>query len=689
MQRLIFESSPAFIIVCLGLGIGYAWLLYRTKHTWGLGVNRILFVVRALAVALAAFLLIGPILKLTTNQLEKPAVVFLVDNSQSVAEVLGKEKQDAVVADLTTKTQALEDKGYEVQIRGLEGDDLTTSSQTSDIHSALRSITADYEGKNLAGIVLVSDGVYNSGPSPLYTTLRIPVYTIGVGDTTQRVDLALKNIAFNKIAYQGNRFPVRAEVLVKGLTNQDVRVSVAMGGKVITSQNKNSGTRGLLDFDFIIDANEKGIQRLDVAIEPIKQETNQKNNRTAIYVEVVEGKKKILVVAPGPHPDIKALRAAIEKNSNYEFHLHMPGVKEEQNQQILQAGQADLVIFSQVLDNDGKTLPLVQRLQKSHAGMLFLVGAKTNLRQFANIGIPLVFENIGQKDEVVPNFNTQFRDFAFSDDLAGKFSRYPPITVPFGKFTYPADAAVLLYQRIGSVATNRPLLLSWNGPENKVAVLLGEGIWKWRLNEFAETEKSDAFDEVFSKLIQYLSTADDKRRFRAFPTQNEFTDSEPVTFESQLYNDLFEPIYGNTVQIELRDESGKATPYSYTTSPSGSRYRIGGLKEGIYRYTASTQLATGKEQVSGEFLVTAQNIESQNLTADFGLLRKLASESGGKFYTEGTSANLNTDLTTLQAKSLIHSEDSFHPMINLKAVFFLLLFLLSLEWFTRKFFGSY
>jgi hypothetical protein len=689
MQRLIFESSPAFIIVCLGLGIGYAWVLYRTKYTWGLGVNRILFVVRALAVALAAFLLIGPILKLTTNQFEKPAVVFLVDNSQSVSEVLGQAKKDELVTNFTAQSKALESEGYQVQVRGLDGPDVTTQTQTSNIHSALRSITADYEGKNLAGIVLVSDGVYNSGPSPLYTTLRIPVYTIGVGDTTQRTDLALKNVAFNKIAYQGNQFPVRTEVLVKGLTNQDVRVSVSMGGKVISSQNKNSGTKGLIDFDFVIDANEKGIQRLDIAIDPLKQETNQKNNRTAIYVEVVEGKKKILVVAPAPHPDIKAIRAAIEKNSNYEFHLHMPGVKEEANQDILQAGKADLVIFSQVLDNEGKTLALVQKLQKSRAGLLFMVGAKTNLRQFANIGVPLVFENIGQKDEVIPNFNTQFRDFTFSDDLAGRFSRYPPITVPFGKFTYPADAAVLLYQRIGSVATNRPLLLSWNGPDNRIAVLLGEGIWKWRLNEFAETERSEAFDEVFSKLIQYLSTADDKRRFRAFPTQNEFTDSEPVTFESQLYNDLFEPIYGNTVQIELRDETGKATQYSYATSQSGSRYRIGGLKEGIYRYTASTQLSTGKEQVSGEFLVTAQNIESQNLTADFGLLRKLAAESGGKFYTEGTSGNLNKDLTTLQAKTLIHSEDSFHPMINLKAVFFLLLFLLSLEWFTRKFFGSY
>lgn len=298
MQRLIFESSPAYIILCIALGIGYAWILYRRKQSWGQTINRILFFVRALAVALAAFLLIGPILKLTTNQFEKPAVVFVVDNSLSVGEVLGAEKQTALTNSINEQAKALESSGYEVQVRALDGPDLAIPARTSDIHGTIRSITADYEGKNLAGIVLASDGVYNSGPSPLYTTLRIPVYTIGIGDTTQRVDLALKNVAFNKIAYQGNRFPVRAEALVKGLTNQDVRVSISKGGKVLSTENKNSGSKGLIDFDFLIDANEKGIQRLDVVIEPVKQEVNQKNNRTAIYVEVVEGKKKILVIAP-------------------------------------------------------------------------------------------------------------------------------------------------------------------------------------------------------------------------------------------------------------------------------------------------------------------------------------------------------------------------------------------------------
>jgi hypothetical protein len=87
--------------------------------------------------------------------------------------------------------------------------------------------------------------------------------------------------------------------------------------------------------------------------------------------------------------------------------------------------------------------------------------------------------------------------------------------------------------------------------------------------------------------------------------------------------------------------------------------------------------------------VTGQNIESQNLTADFDLLRKLSAETGGKFYQSNEVGEMIGDLGRVEARSIIHSDESFHPMINLKAVFFLLLFLISFEWFVRKYFGSY
>lgn len=689
MQRLLFESSPGFIIVCIAAGLGYGYLLYTVKHPWNKPTNQLLFALRVVLVTFLAILLVGPILKLTNNIFEKPAIVILVDNSLSVKEAIDSTQRQALQRDLNSLKKKLSDEGFEVALKNLANEELESISYTqhhSDLSGAIRELTADYEGKNLARIVLVSDGIYNSGSSPLYNLLRIPVYTVGVGDTTDRVDLVLKNMAYNKIAYQGNKFPLKVEALIKDLKNQDVTVSVFQLRKLISRQQKNSDNKQLIDFDFELEAKDKGLQRYDVVISLLSQEMNRRNNSASAYIEVVEGKKKILVVAPAPHPDIKALRSVVERNSNYEFILHIPGVKEATTAQL---DQADLVIFQQVADVDGKTNSLFLKFYKKKTPILAMIGSKTNLRQLPTAGMLLTFENIGQWDAATPIINSQFRDFAFSENINGIFSHFPPAAVPFGKFFFPPNAQILLYQRIGSIATERPMILCLDEDDRKMGIVMADGIWRWRLNEFSETEKTEAFDEVFGKLIQYLSTKEDKRKFKSFPLQNEFTDAESVVFESQVYNDLYELVYGNKVDIELRDEAGKINHYDYVTGEGNSRYRIGSLKEGVYRYKATTSIAGKPEAVQGEFLVTAQNIEAQNLTADFGLLRKIANQTGGKFYPVKDLAKLGDELPKTETKALIHSDESFNSLINIKWVFFLLLALISTEWFVRKYSGGY
>ena len=162
-----------------------------------------------------------------------------------------------------------------------------------------------------------------------------------------------------------------------------------------------------------------------------------------------------------------------------------------------------------------------------------------------------------------------------------------------------------------------------------------------------------------------------------------------MVFESQVYNEIYEPVFGNRIDLEITDDVGKKFMYNYVVSPGNARYQVGGLKEGIYKYTASTSINGKEEKVRGQFLVTAQQAELQNLTADFGLLRKLASSTGGKFYTASQTDKLKADLTQKEATSVIHSEEKFDNLLNLKWVFFLLLALISTEWFLRKYHGGY
>lgn len=695
MQRLIFEQSPILLLVCLGIAIGASYFLYRANHTWGKWTNRFLSIFRATLIFLIAVLLLGPIIKLIKNTDEQPKVVFLVDDSKSIREAMDSLNRKKLIEKLISAQSTLEGEGYTVNVKGFGGEEFSEfSNSVSDINSALKDLEAENEGQNLAAVVLISDGIYNTGSSPLYSTFKSPIHTIGIGDTIQKKDLVLNQVHYNKVAYQGNKFPIQVEVLVHAIPNQNVPVSVFRNGKNVGTVQKSTENKSLLIFDFIVEADKAGIQRFDIAVQVAPNETNPRNNSTSIFVEIVEGKKKILLVAPSPHPDIKALRAVIEKNSNYELHIHIPGVKNVE-QSILLPDKVDLVIFHQAPDLRGITWALFKQFISSRTPILVILGQQTNLPMLPTAGVKLSFESSGQWDDVFSLQADDFSAFVFPENLNNLLMRFPPLNTPFGKFGFPPEAKVILYQRIGSVPTKRPLL--WyvdNLPQaqgikvGRFALLAGEGIWRWRLKEFDLNENTEAFDGFFSKLIQFMSSKDDKRKFRSFPVKQQFNDSEYVVFESQIFNDVYEPQYGSKVALEIVDEKGKTLQFTYTPNAARPRYQFN-LPSGAYRYVASIDRNGNQEKDRGQFSVSSLQIENQNLTADFQLLRTLAVNSGGRFFSNENMESLVEQLRILKAPSIVHSEESFHPLIDLKSLFITILILASTEWFFRKYLGSY
>src|SRR5690242_8487365 len=231
MKRIIFESAPEFIVLCIIVGLTYAAVqYYRNKQQpWGKPMNWLLFGLRAVLVTFLAFLLLGPIVKQINNLFEKPLFIVLQDNSSSVKEATDSVARNNLEKNVFSIKELLENKGYESSVQGLTDEKELTEfryrANTSDLNNALRRVGNRYEGRNVAGVILVSDGIYNSGLSPLYSSFNFPIYTVGIGDTTERSDIAIKNIAYNKIAYQGNKFPLRAEIQVKNINAKSVTVS--------------------------------------------------------------------------------------------------------------------------------------------------------------------------------------------------------------------------------------------------------------------------------------------------------------------------------------------------------------------------------------------------------------------------------------------------------------------------------
>ncbi|MCK6616007.1 MAG: hypothetical protein L6Q51_00015 [Cyclobacteriaceae bacterium] len=693
MKQILLDTSSGFILLCLAGGLGYAAIMYyRVKYPWNNPVNRLLFALRALLAAFLFFLLLGPIVKQVETTTEKPVVAILHDNSVSVAEVIDSVALKALAVKISGLMEALSKRDFEPVLLDLQGDDFTGAKYTSpitNIHEALRKVSNRLEGRRIEGVVLISDGIYNTGLSPLYGDYNFPVYTVGLGDTLQRADLAVKDLLYNKIAYQGNQFLLRAEISATGFRQEPVVVSLVHNGKVIDRQTKTVTDNGFLVAEFKPVAADEGIQRWDVVVENKPGESNSKNNRASVFIEVVKGKKKILLVGGAPHPDVKALRSVIEKNTNYELVLHIPPASDAEPS-LLQPAAVDLVIFHQVPDVRGRHREIFQRAMTSRTPVLLILGSQTDWNQLGQYSLPVKFEQPPRQfDEVTPVINPDFMLFVLSAEAGSTFNTFPPVSVHFGKMQPVAQAIPLLMQRVGSLATDKPLLVVENSEPRKMGVMLGEGLWRWRLHEYSKTGNTAMFDEFFGKLIQFLSTADDKRKFRCFPVKQEFSESEAVVFESQVFNDIFEPVYGNTIELEITDELGKRTQYSYLTGPGSMRYSLNGLKEGVYRYSAATAMNGVRNEVRGQFLVSARQLELLNLTADFDLLRKLSANTGGRFYTVNRIDDLQRDLSVIEARGILRSNERYQPLINMPWIFILLMLLAGTEWFLRKYFGGY
>lgn len=693
-SAIFFEHSYWFFILCFLAGTGYAFLLYyKHKAPWSNRVTWQLFALRAVLIALLAGLLVGPFIKIIQNQFEKPKVVIVIDNSLSLKIVEDSVSLYNYMAGLKQLASRLDNSGYELRFRTFDEEHTSLNApvtfewQTTDLNALFRSVQNDFEGTNLGAVVLLSDGIYNQGISPTFTQFTFPVYPIGIGDTISKQDLVIKNVMYNRLSYQGNRFPVIAEVFNEGYMGIPVKISVSRNNQELASETITfSRNNQLKKAEFFLDAEEVGLQRYTVKLEGMPDEFTYVNNTRHVFVDIIDGKQQILIMAASPHPDIKAIVSAIETNDNYNVELFIPGIYEfpEAIQDI------DLVIYHQIPDSKRLTDTYVERIKEQKIPEFYIVGSQTNISALNKAIAPVRINSLhNQGDLVTAIYYPQFSFFGLSGELVEFLSSFPPVRVPFGQIYADIESNVLLRQRVGSVETGRPLLLFRNADDKKTGIMFGEGIWQWKLFDYAKNKNNTMSDELILKSIQYLTTRDDKRKFRVFPRINEFFDNEPVILEAEAYNSLYEVIYDVKIDITITGDTNRSADYTFITSKNNSSFTIRDLAPGIYTFQARAVINGQPHKISGEFAVKEMDIEAVNLTADHHLLRELAIKSGGQFYFPSQLDELESALIRNKPPDVIHSSERFFPLINLIWVFFILLALITAEWFIRKYQGGY
>jgi len=692
--NIITETPSWLSVFCLLLGVFYALLLYyKSKIEIPKYFKIAIALTRFLVVSFIAFLLLNPLLKSLVRTIEKPVIVIAQDNSTSI--VLNKDStfyHTKYKESLFNLTEKLKDK-FDVQLYTFgenitDHNEINFTEKTTDISSVFNEVSNKYSNRNLGAFILATDGIFNRGENPSYSgfDFSAPLYTIALGDTTVRKDIIIKKVYHNQFAYLGNKFPVQIDVKADKCNQENTVLKILQGNNTIHTQKieiKNNDY--FQSFSFLIDAAKKGIQRYKVIVEYVKDEVSTINNVKDFYLEVLDGRQKVLIVANAPHPDIAAIKSSIDANMNFETELVYP---DNANVEI---EKYNLCILHQLPSNRVNAAnPLIKKILNSNISIWFVIGNASNLTDFnsLNAGLSIITTGLKQSNPT-PIVNTNFSLFTFSDENKKTIEKFPPLISPFATYKMGGNPYIFLNQKIGAVKTETPLFVFSVTDGRKTAILAGEGLWRWKIYNYKEAENHTAFNELIFKTIQFLSLNVDKSRFKVI-LKDSYLENEPILIDAENYNESFELINDNEVQIIITNSDGKKYPFTFNKTSQAYFLNAGILPVGKYEYKAVVK-SSGKELVNqGDFIVQAIQVESVNLTANHNLLFTLSEKYNGNMYYPKNLDKLYNDIVSRKDLfNVSYSENKFTDFINLKWLFFLLLTLISFEWFVRKYFGGY
>lgn len=696
-------------------GLSY-WAYRRTVPSLAPAWRGLLGGLRFLSLALLLFLLLEPVVRHLNESTQPPLLAVLVDDSQSLRVVTGSgdsasaESARAAVAPILSSLNAEASGGtsrwfrFDRTMRSVPSsglDSLAFSGDRTNISAALERLPAEVQSSNLKGVVLISDGQYNAGQTPLRLADRypVPIHTVTVGDTTQQRDLLVSRVVTNDVGYTESEVPVRATIRAEQIDAGPVRAQLRSGDSLITeTEVRLPGGTAEVPVEFSFRPQRPGLTQLSVRVSSVAGEATTRNNSRSTSLRVLDRRRQVLLLGAAPSPSYAAIRRTLDRDGDTQLTTRVPrrdgsfygGPLPDTLSRydvIVLAGFPSAPVSTQA------TQRVADALSADGPAGLFILDRQTNVAAWReHFGAILPAEP--------PSSPLQFREraVALSEQARShpifeteapldRVGDLPPLQVPTAAWMPSPDARVLATSRASTASEGAPLLVVRSRAGQRSALFLGTDTWRWATLPPSLAFADPFWPDLFSNLLRWTATQSPDQQVRIRPLALQFDGDEPVELTGQVYDENMSPLESATVDVTITDSTGRN--YSYVMDSEGSgRYalNVGSLPEGTYDYQATARASNavvGRDQ--GQFSVGALQVEYQSPKADPVLMRQIAARSGGRAYTPTTLSSFSSDLaqsTTFSAEIVTNpTENELWRRWPFLAV---LLGLLAAEWALRK-----
>ena len=688
---ITFDTPFIWIIVCAIAAVILTGILYWHKSYNDLSKRMVVLLasLRCLALFFILILFLNVFFRKNIHSSSKPVVICAIDNSHSMTLVgdsseVKKYFSESFPVINTELHKNFTAKNIHFGSKVSENDSITFTDNSTDISSVFSYVDNLYDKNEIDAAILYTDGINNSGTDPtvIAQIVPYPIFIVATGDTTSRADISITNIRYNKSAYMQGKCVFEVNTKAIGFNNTNVVMQITDNNQLLMTKNiyiDNNAYYSSFTVDFEPKNLGKHFYRFNI-LAPKTDRIPQNNEKTCV-VNVIEGKKNLVMISNGANPDIGSIYSAAVQNDYININSFL-----FEEFDINSLKDNDILVLCNLPDASAKSKLLFDKINQLNLPYLSIVGTKTDIPAFnsLNKNIKITGKNKSFQD-AYPVFNNNFTSFSSTEDNNEIYQIFSPLMSPFGDYELPPSSDVLFYQKIGNVSTKLPLIITSKDYSRRRVYIFGEGIWQWRIRNYASKENYFAFDELFNNIIYYLSLSETFKHFQV-NINNEYYQGEKITVGAELYDDNYKLYNTPDIQLTIKDASNSEYPY-YFTKTEDSKYTldIDNFPAGQYTWKATSPTET----TDGAFYISPSDPEHNDLQAKHNDLRKIAENTGGKFLLLDEADKL-PDLIKNQVKQ--GKAFSFQQHKRPKDYLPLLLTILALltaEWGIRRKYGMY
>ncbi len=719
-------DNPALFALFAAGALAGAFLLYRTLRgdsPWGM------VALRAVTFAILLFILLQPVLNISTVLPQESYFAVVVDNSQSMLiEDDGEvSRADLLLAELesTQFFSRLAEKfrvrvyRYDQEAERIDGMDRVTFAGTrTRTESAMDMLYQELGTVPLSGIALISDGVDNSSEQWTESVSRvqsrgIPIYTVGVGEEAIERDVELTQVVTPRESLNDATTVADVSFRGQGLAGRSATLQIRENGVLLKSEQvtvPRDGEIGEASVD--IPLTNEGARVLEFTIEA-PDDRIAENNTLQTLIEVSDETPKILYVDGEPRWDYKFINRAVEDDNSLQLvtllrtspnKFFRQGIESEE---ILANGfpttREELFEYKGLILGSIESTFFTQEQQEmivefvsERGGGFMMLGGRNSFSDGRYQNTPIadilpVRLPASESSFVVGNVAIDVSDYGRSHPMMNlnpngaervvEWDELPPLT-EFNRLDEAKVGAIVLAYGDVETSRDRPVLLAYQRyGRGRSIVFASSSSWRWQM----EMDHEDQTHELFwRQMIRWVvNGSPDPVEARA--ENDSYVPGETVRLFSDISDASFERMNNADVSARVIDPDGNSqqVPFEWTGLQDGTyQATITGSIPGIYTLEveasyADTTLGTSEST----FQVRDRPVEFYNAGLDRRFLESVAEQSGGRYYALDEIGSLPDDAVYVEGESSIIEQ---RELWDVPLLFILLTLSLGGEWFWRK-----